>query len=295
MSRISRRTSDIGVGLTGAGFMGRALLHQCVVTSGINCVVLANRDVGQAVAVAEAEGLRYCLVDDAQGLARAIEAGRLAITTHAALLAGCERVDVVLEATRAIGPAGSLAAAALEHGKHVVMVNAEADLAFGPYLTKLAKRRGAVYTSADGDQHTVIKRLADDLLLWGLEIELAGNIKGYLDRYATPASIVPEAEKRGLSVEMATALTDGTKLSVEMALVANALGLRPTVPGMQGPRAARVEEALTLFDLSETGPGIGGVVDYLLGAEPGGGVFVIARCDDPYQRDKLAYYKMGWS
>jgi predicted homoserine dehydrogenase-like protein len=138
----------------------------------------------------------------------------------------------------------------------------------------------------------VIKRLWDEARLWGIEPVLAGNIKGFLDRYANPTTIIPEADKRHLDYRMATAFTDGTKLGVEMALVANALGLRVDVPGMHGPRATKVQEALTLFDL-ETGANRSGVVDYLLGAEPGGGVFVIGRCEEAFQRRMLAYYKMG--
>lgn len=282
----------IRIGLVGAGFMGRALLHQCLSTPAVACTVFANRSLDRALSAARAEGLRCRVVTDPCTLNRAVEAGELAITEDPFLLAACDHVDVVLEATTAIGPAGALALAALEAGKHVVMVNAEADLIFGPHLMEAAWKHGRVYTSADGDQHTVIKRLADELLPCGFKIVLAGNIKGYLDRYATPATIAQEAEKRGLSLQMATSLTDGTKLNIEMALVANGLGLRTLCPGMRGPRARRVDEVLTLFDqalLREHE----GVVDYILGAEPGGGVFIIASCDDPFQRTKLSYYKMG--
>jgi predicted homoserine dehydrogenase-like protein len=90
---------------------------------------------------------------------------------------------------------------------------------------------------------------------------------------------------------MCAAYTDGTKLNIEMALVANAAGLIPPRRGMTGPRAGHVREVLERFDLdSLRDPG---VVDYILGAEPGGGVFVVGRCGAPVQREYLRYYKMG--
>jgi predicted homoserine dehydrogenase-like protein len=118
---------------------------------------------------------------------------------------------------------------------------------------------------------------------------MAGNIKGFLDRYANPSTIIPEADKRNLDYKMCTAYTDGTKLNIEMALIANACNLQTTVPGMHGHNAKHVHEALHLFDFTSKKP----FVDYVLGADPGGGVFVIGLCDNPYQRGMLSYYKMG--
>lgn len=87
-----------------------------------------------------------------------------------------------------------------------------------------------VYTSADGDQHTVLKRLMNETEFWGFQTLLAGNMKGYLDRYSNPTTIIPEAEKRFMDYKMCVSYTDGTKLSVEMALTANAIGGRTVSP-----------------------------------------------------------------
>jgi predicted homoserine dehydrogenase-like protein len=174
-----------------------------------------------------------------------------------------------------------------------VLMNSEVDLIFGPALVRAAAEHGLICTSCDGDQHGVIKRLLDEITLWGFEPVLAGNVKGFLDRAANPTTIVPEADKRNLDYRMCTSYTDGTKLSIEMALVANAYGLRTAVPGMLGPPARHVSEALDLFDFASIREGGSAVVDYVLGAEPGGGVFVVGASDDPYQRDMLEYYKMG--
>jgi predicted homoserine dehydrogenase-like protein len=247
LSRLSSLQKPIAVGIIGAGAMGRGLYYQTTLTPGMTCVALADIDLQRAISCMEATGQRFEIAETTEQVARAIE--------HQA-------VCVCSDGASAIEEAGRFAEQAILHHKHLVLMNAEIDLIFGPYLAALAEENSVTYTSCDGDQHGVIKRLWDETKLWGIEPVLAG------------------------------AFTDGTKLGVEMALVANALGLRVDVPGMHGPKASHVREALTLFDL-EACTNRGGVVDYLLGAEPGGGVFVIGHCEEAYQRRMLAYYKMG--
>ena len=139
----------------------------------------------------------------------------------------------------------------------------------------------------------MIKRLLDEIVLWGFRPVMAGNIKGFLDRYANPTTIVPEADKRRLDYRMCTAYTDGTKLSIEMALVANGAGFRAHAPGMLGPAAESVEGVPALFDFEAIWDRETGLVDYILGARPSGGVFVVGYSDDSYQRQMLEYYKLG--
>lgn len=130
--------------------------------------------------------------------------------------------------------------------------------------------------------------------LMGFEVVQAGNIKGFLDRRATPASLVVEAAKRRLSPEQCCAYTDGTKLHIEMAVLANGFGYLPPAGGMTGPRALSVHEVPALFDFA-TYEGIPRV-DYILGAEPGGGVYLVVRPKarlSEEQRFYLDYYKLG--
>lgn len=281
------------VAIVGAGAMGKGLFYQCHITPGIRCVALADIQLNRCVACAEAWGLPYRVVSSSDAMHQAIEAGRVAICEDGDLLARCGLADVFLEATNSIIPAAHFALTALEHHKHLVLMNAEIDLIFGPYLLQQAQKKGVVYTSCDGDQHGVIARLVREVERWGLQIVLAGNIKGFLDRYSNPTKIIPEADKRNLDYRMASAYTDGTKLAIEMALVANGLKMMTPVTGMCGPRAAFVRDALELFDLDAARASPFPWVDYILSAEPGGGVFAIGYCEDAYQRAMLAYYKMG--
>jgi predicted homoserine dehydrogenase-like protein len=291
--RLAILPKPIRVALIGAGSMGKGLLYQCGMTPGFRCVAVADIALEKAVECARSMQLPHRIAHTAGELQDALRQGELAVCEDGALVASCSEVDVLIEASNAIGEAGIYSVAALETGKHVVMMNGEADLIFGPHLMTMARDRGLVYTSCDGDQHGVIARLIEELQLWGFDLVMAGNIKGFLDRDSNPTKIIAEADARKLDYRMATAYTDGTKLCIEMALVANALGLRTCVPGMYGPVAKRVQDVFQLFDLKQLWSERQPFVDYILGAEPGGGVFAVGHCENPYQREMLAYYKMG--
>lgn len=250
--------------------------------------------LGIAAAVRRTPGMRLCwatdlLPDRAQ---RAAAAGAsLQWGTDAAELLDSHPVDVLVEASTAIVGAAVVALRALECGAHVVWMNAEADLVFGRLVDAVARSAGLIATSDAGDQHGVLARLLDEIALWGWQIVQAGNIKGFLDRAATPQGLAAEAAQRRLDPRACCAYTDGTKLGIEMALIGNARGLQAPPGGMRGPRAGHVHEALRLFDLdaARARPEL----DYLLGAEPGGGVYAIGTVDDPDERFMLDYYKLG--
>ncbi len=290
LSRLQSLENKIRVGIVGIGSAGGGMVYQSHVTPGIECVALADIHIERAIAYAQMLKREYRVVQNLAAMQQAIELGVLAICDDGDLVARCGLIDVFVESSNSITEAGRFCLTALEHQKHLVMVNAEADLIFGPYLMRRAQDHGVVYTSCDGDQHVVIKHLVDDLQLWGFELVIAGNIKGFLDRYSNPTKIIPEANKRYLDYQMAASYTDGTKLNIEMALTANALGLSTAVPGMHGPRARHVRDALARFDLPALWDKHGAVVDYVLGAEPRGGVFAIGYCDNAYQRKMLAWF-----
>jgi predicted homoserine dehydrogenase-like protein len=290
VTRLRSLEQPIRVAIIGVGSAGKGLFYQCGITPGIRCVALADLNVGKAVEAARAFGRAFRVVEGPAGLEDAIRCGAIAICADGEMLARCESADVLIDASSAIADGGRFAVAAIETGKDVVMMNAEADLIFGPYLMHLAHRRGVVYTSCDGDQPGCLRRLIDEVRLWGFELVMAGNIKGFLDRYSNPTKIIPEADKRFLDHKMCAGYTDGTKLSVEMALVANAFDLVTMVPGMRGPRAQRLVEIFDLFDFAAIRASGRGVVDYVLGSRPYGGVFVVGYCDNQYQQSMLGWF-----
>lgn len=267
--------SRIKVGVVGAGAMGRGIAFQVASHPEMELIWA----VDQCLETAE----------------RAVKlAGQGAAGTDLLVSLKEQPVDVLVEATNSIGDAAKYCIAAIEAKAHVVLMNAEVDLALRPLLEKKAAEYGVCVTSDAGDQHGVLAVMIEEAIDMGFDVIQAGNVKGFLDRSATPESIAGEAAKRNLSAEQCCAYTDGTKLHIEMAMLANAFGYLPPVGGMTGPRAEHVNDALGLFDFESYGdtPRI----DYLLGAEPGGGVYLVVKPIRELPEEQafyLNYYKLG--
>lgn len=292
---VSKRMGKVGrtidVVIVGIGSIGKGLVFQTEITPGIRCIGIADIIIERAIDCAEWLRRPYQIVHTGEELYSAVEAGKLAVTDNGQLLAQCELADALIEASNALYEGAQHTITALKHGLHAVMMNYEADLMYGPLLLSIAQDEGLVYTSCDGDQPAVIKRMVDEILFWGFDLVMAGNIKGYLDLYVNPTTIKPEADKRNLDYKMCTSYTDGTKLGVEMAVLANALGLSTAVPGMIGPRASHISEVFDLYDFGSLwGESRQPLVDYVLGARPKGGVFVVAHTSDPFQQYTLDWF-----
>lgn len=292
INHLKKRAEDgtpIRVGLVGAGCMGAGIVWQIARTPGMQVVWVADLSEETAAAAVRAAGLELA------GSPSEIGPGRVLVGTDTDALLAAEApelgIDVFVESTNTIGAAARYCLAAIDRGAHVILMNAEVDLAFGPLLCHRAAEKGVVVTSDAGDQHGVLMRMIGEIELWGFRIVQIGNVKGFLDRYQTAEGLREEAAKRNLSPIQCCAYTDGTKLCIEMAVIANATGAVPFVRGMEGPKAADVHEALSLFDFPRYPDEP--VVDYVLGAEPGGGVYVVGFCDDPVQMPYLKYYKLG--
>ncbi len=284
---------DIRIGIIGIGAMGKGLIYQSQITPQVATLAICDIETERCTNALEEFGIGFQIVTTQGEMTQALNTGLVAVCTDGELLSCCDGLDVIIEATGTIIPAANFCESTLTHKKHLVLMNSEIDLILGPYLKDLAERNQVVCTSCDGDQYGVMKHLLSDITQWGFEPVMAGNIKGFLNRYATPEMMVHEAEIRNLDVRACTSYTDGTKLNIEMALIANEMGMQPTCPGMQGPACTHVDEVLDLFDLaSDWQPGKP-LVDYILGADPGGGVYAVGYCDAPYQQDMLRYYKMG--
>lgn len=274
LKKREREGRYIHVGLAGAGAMGLGIAWQVGKTPGMRLSFVSDLNKEAAVHAREVYG-RDCVV---------------ATDTLSALKDQNIQLDVFVESTNSIGAAAEYCLAAIERKAHVVLMNAEVDLILGPLLQYEAAKQGVVVTSDAGDQHGVLSRMMEEIEMWGFSIMQAGNIKGFLNRYATPESLQHEAEIRKLSLDQCCAYTDGSKLNIEMAIIGNEYGLTPLVPGMEGPKCQTIEEAINLFDFEAYGGK--GRVDYILGARPGGGVYVVGKCEDEFQKHYLWYYKL---
>ena len=285
--------NPVRVGIVGAGYVGRGMALQILSSiSGMRLAAISNRTLSKAEQAYTQAGVdRFDRVETVAELESAIDRDRYAVTGDAHLLAQADGIDVVIEATGTLEFAANVVLDAIEHGKHVVLMNAELDGTLGPILKVYADRAGVVYTNADGDQPGVVMNLYRFVKTIGYDPVLVGNIKGLLDEYRTPETQRAFAEKYEQEPKMVTSFADGTKLSLEQAVIANATGFGVSTRGMQGPACDHVQDALDRFDLDELLDG--GQVDYILGAEPGPGVFVIGYNDNPILRQYGTVYKMG--
>ncbi len=169
-------------------------------------------------------------------------------------------------------------------------MNAELDATVGPILKVLADRAGVVITNADGDEPSVALIMVRFVRSIGYRPVLAGNVKGFLDHHRNPDTQKGFADAHGQRPFMVTSFADGTKLSLEATTLANATGFKVTKPGMEGRRLGHVRDLLDCYDPKELldHP----VVDYVLGAEPGSGAFVIGYNDDPQLKPYMSYFKL---
>lgn len=284
----------IRVGLVGAGFMGRGLVNQIVnSTPGMDVVAIANRTVATAVRAYTEAGLEPVEVSRTAQVEAMIAKGVPAVLGDAFALLAAENIDVLVDVTGAVEFGARVTVAAIERGLPVVTMNAELDGTVGPLLAHRARAAGVVLTGADGDQPGVQANLLRFVRGIGVTPLVAGNIKGLQDEYRTPTTQQAFAEKWGQDPYMVTSFADGTKVSFEQAIVANAFGFTVGERGMYGrDHAGHVDELTQVYDVDELRE-LGGVVDYVVGAKPGPGIYVLGTHDDPKQRHYLNLYKLG--
>lgn len=283
----------IRVGVIGAGAAGRAVALQLgTPPPGIRLAGIANRTPANGErSLREAGFSKWRRTDSVREAEAAITSESVVLTDDPAVLTTCNAVDVIVEATGVIEPAAQLVLSAFEHGKHVVLLNAELDCVLGPILKVKADQAGVVLTHTDGEEPGVAMTLLRYLRSTGLRPVAAGNLKGMVDHYRTPETQKGFAEKYDQNVKKVTSFADATKLSMETTLLANATGFRAGKPGMYGPKCEHVKEMSHLLPAEQMLDG--GLVDYALGAAPHTGAFVIVYEDAPLKKAQLGYVKMG--
>jgi predicted homoserine dehydrogenase-like protein len=287
----------ICVAMVGAGFMGRGVALQILnYVQGMKLVAISNRHLdGAKRAYLDAGIVDVHVVGTVAQLEEAIARRNYAITEDAMLLCQAEGIDAIIEITGAVEFGAQVALKAIENRKHVITMNAELDGTVGAILKVYADRAGVIFTGADGDQPGVIMNLFRFVKSIGVTPVLCGNIKGLHDPYRNPTTQEGFARKWGQNPTMVTSFADGTKISFEQAIVANATGMRVAKRGMFGPTVptgTSIKQAVDLYPLEALteGPGI---VDYIVGAEPAPGVFVLGTHDHPAQQHYLNLYKLG--
>lgn len=287
--------NPIKVGMIGAGFMGRGIANQIINSVvGMELVAIFNRDIDAAKrAYAEAGIEDIQVVTTKSELEDAIARGQYAVTEDANFICRAEGIEAIIEVTGAVEFGAHIVMEAIAHRKHVIMMNAELDGTIGPILKVYADKAGVILTACDGDQPGVEMNLYRFVKSIGLTPLLCGNIKGLQDPYRNPTTQEAFAKRWGQKAHMVTSFADGTKISFEQAIVANATGMKVAKRGMLGyDFTGHVDEMTHMYDVEQLKQ-LGGIVDYVVGAKPGPGVFVFATHEDPKQRHYLNLYKLG--
>ena len=292
-----RQQNPIRVALVGAGFMGRGIVLQITsAVPGMEVVAIYNRNLeGAARAFKDAGIDEFSYICDSHALEDHIARRGRAITDDPDVICEAENIDAIIEATGTVEFGAAVVLAAIRNGKHTILMNAELDGSLGPVLKYHADQAGVVFTNAEGDQPGVIMNLYRFVKGLGIRPVLCGNIKGLHDPYRTPDTQAEFAARWKQKAHMVTAFADGTKISFEQAIVANATGMRVAKRGMHGPSVPAgtpIREAIDWYPSDDLMSG-NGIVDYVVGAEPAPGVFVLGQQEDPTQRHYLELYKLG--
>lgn len=285
------------VAMVGAGAIGRGVASQIINHSeGMRLAVIANRTVENAVQALELSGVReWKSVSNVAELNDCIERGITAVTDDLLMVCEAEAIEVVVDVLSDVEVVAKVALHAFAQGKHYLTMNAEADATFGLELRMRAEAAGVIYSVSDGDQPGVEMNLWRYVKGLGLEPLVCGNIKGLQDCRRNPTTQEGFAKTWNQGTKMVTSFADGTKISFEQACVANATGMCVEMRGMRGGDFRGTVEDLRdsgRYDVEKLRK-LGGVVDYVVGATPAAGVFVLAAHDDPLHRFNLKLYKMG--
>lgn len=285
----------IRVGIVGAGFMCQGLTNQIVnSTPGMRVVAISNRRPERAVTVFNYAGCEDVVLTDSQlKFDNAVERAQPVATADAMLLARSPHIDVLVDVTGSVEYGAHVALEAFRHGKDVVLMNAELDSTIGPILQTYADQYGVILTGCEGDEPGVQMNLYRWVKGLGLTPRLMGNVKGLQDPYRNPTTQQGFAERWGQNPAMVTSFADGSKISFEQSIVANATGFKVLARGMSRglQYTGDVLKIGELYDVEELRR-LGGAIDYVVGT-PLTKVYCLAEHPDPKQQHYLNLYKMG--
>ncbi|RUV27642.1 homoserine dehydrogenase [Mesorhizobium sp. M5C.F.Ca.IN.020.32.2.1] len=294
----AEKQGPITIGLAGAGQMGTDIVVQVALMPGMRIGAISEvrpQAATDAALLAGHDRSDIVHAGNAADIDRAIEAGKIAVTEDLHALASAGRIDVIIDATGNPNIGTLFALEVMKNGKHIVMLNVEADITIGRFLKEEARKAGVVYTGAAGDEPACTLEIIGFAKSLGFNIIAAGKGKNNpLKIDAMPADYEKEAAERNMNARMLVEFVDGSKTAIEMVAIANATGLVPDVPGMHGPTAT-LEELASVLCPREDGGVLHrkGVVDYSIGKGVAPGVFCIIETRHPRVLERMIDLKVG--
>jgi predicted homoserine dehydrogenase-like protein len=247
---ISKRQKPVDVIVVGLGFMGLGFISGVTHIEGMRIVLIISRRPQDAIKQLKKKGLKGKLVSTTKEIEKNTNKGIISVSDNLDLIHEAS-ADAVLEVTGTVSYGVEASLAALKGKKHLITMNPELQATVGTELKKLADEAGVVISDVAGDQPGSLSNLIARAKLMGFNILVAGNMKRFLNRYATQGEMAAWAKDKGLAVRQTTSFTDGTKQSIEMNLVANYFGLDILKTGMEGPQVEEVHGSIIAFDLDK--------------------------------------------
>src|SRR4051812_25373126 len=285
----------IRVGMIGAGFMGQGLTTQIVNSvRGMRMAATYNRKPERAIGVYKYAGCEDVVLAKSQtALDDAIRRGKPAVAEDPFTICRSPEVDIVVDVTGSVEFGAQIILEAFANKKSVVLMNAEVDATIGPILRVYARKHGQILSACEGDEPGVQMNLFRWVKGLGLIPRAMVNVKGLQDPYRNPTTQKGWAEKWGQNAAMVTSFADGSKISFEQSIVANATGFKVRSRGMSRGLKYKgdIMEIGKLYDIDELRE-LGGVIDYVVGT-PLTKVYCLAEHPDPKQQHYLNLYKMG--
>lgn len=289
LKKRQRENNPLRIGIIGAGTLGQGVVTTIEnAIPGMEVSAIYSRGIEKAQLAYDRAGVtNYVLAKHLDEANLAKQEGFRVISGDPKIICRMKAVDVIIEMTGQIEFGAKVTLDAIRHKKHVVLLNADLDATIGPILKVHADQHGVILTNADGRQPGVLMNLYRFVKTIGYRPVLAGNIKSTIDPHFAIPPNPTTAPQPNRNPNLMTAFSDGTMLAMQMAVVANATGFRVGPGGMEGPVCASVKEAMNLFPLEKLLAE--GRVDYLQGAEPERGVFIIGYNNNPAE---MAYQRM---
>lgn len=290
LKQLEKKNHPIDIIVVGLGFMGFGFVSVVQKIKGLRIPLLLTRRPEAAKKLLEEKGFKVKIENNPSRIKDFADKGYICLSSNLDLIAQYEN-EIVIEMTGTVAYGTDVALRVLDAGKHLVTMNPELQATVGTELKKIADAKNLIITDVYGDQPGSLSRLVSNAKMMGFKPLIAGNMKRYMDKYATQAKMKPWADDKGLAVRQTTSFTDGTKQSIEMNLVSNYFGMKILKPGMNGVQIEDIRDVLKAF-APEKIPACG-VVDFAIGLKLFPGVFLICEHNDTHQQKYLRYLNMG--
>ncbi|MBN1354196.1 MAG: hypothetical protein JW994_05980 [Candidatus Omnitrophica bacterium] len=293
-----RKNNPVKVAIVGSGWFGGGLARELYRIDGTSPVVLMDKLPERCVNTYLEMGIKkgdIAVVKNPAELKRAEKEAKYIVFSQVDLLNELKDIDIIFEATGDVPVGVKAALASIEKKIPFVSANFEMDAVVGLRLANLAKEKGSLYCNADGDQPSCLSRMINEISLWGFEPKIAGNCKAFMDLHQNPTGVKPYVPSHQDN-HMVCGMADGTKQSIEMAVLGNAFGYYTLKRGMYGPTTTKLDLIKTFDDLVGLKSLKGTYVDFVFGIkgiDQGAGVFIIAHREGQHVADDMKFLKKG--